>query len=73
MKAEQYKEVKDQIAGWPVKIISYKVGSAYHVSIHNQEPGAWICKKEAATLEAAEKEARERAAELLGRTRRIPA
>jgi len=73
MKAEQYKEVKDQIAGWPVKIISYKAGSTYYVSIHNQEPGAWICKKEGTTLEAAETEARAQAAEMLGRTRRIPA
>lgn len=73
MKAEEYREVKDQIAGWSVKIVSYKVGALYHVSIHNQEPGAWICKKEGATLEAAEKAARAQAAEMLGRTRRIPA
>ena len=70
MKAEQYKEVKDRIAGWPVKVVSYKAGSTYHVTIHNQEPGAWICKQEGATLEEAERKARARAEELLARTRR---
>ena len=73
MRAEEYNERKEQIAGWPVKIVSYKVGAAYHVSIHNQEPGAWICKREGTTLEEAEREARARATELLGRTRRISA
>lgn len=70
MRAEQYREVKDQIAGWPVKVVSYKAGGTHHVTIHNQEPGAWICKKEGPTLEAAEKEARARAEELLSKTRR---
>lgn len=73
MKAEGYREQKDTIAGWPVKVVSYKAGGAYHVTVHNQEPGAWICKKEGPTLETAEKEARVRAEELLSRTRRIPA
>jgi len=71
MRAEGYQEKKDVIAGWPVKICSYQVGSSYHVSIHNQEPGAWICKQEGATLEEAERKARARAEELLSRTRRV--
>ena len=70
MKAEQYGEVKDQIAGWPVKISSYKLGSTYYVTIDNVSPGAWLCKTEGATLEEAEKAARAKAAEMLGRTRR---
>ena len=71
MKAEGYAEKEEQLAGWPVKIVSYKVGGTYYVTVHNKEPGAWICKKEGPTLEAAEKEARTRAAELLSRTRKI--
>ncbi len=73
MRAEGYKERKEQLAGWPVKIVSYKVGTTYHVSIHNQEPGAWICKREGSTLDGAEKEARARATELLSKTRKISA
>ncbi len=72
MKAEQYKEVKDQIAGWPVKISSYKLGEKFYVTIDNVSPGAWICKTEGATLETAEAEARAKAAEMLGRTRKMP-
>ena len=71
MKAEGYREQKDTLAGWPVKIVSYKLGSIYHVSIHNQEPGAWICKREGATLGEAERQARARATELLSKTRRL--
>ena len=71
MKAEQYKEVKDQIAGWPVKISSYKLGDKFYVTIDNVSPGAWICKTQGATLEEAEKEARTKAAEMLGRTRKM--
>ena len=73
MRAEGYKERKEHLAGWPVKIVSYKIGATYHVSIQNQEPGAWVCKREGITLEEAEREARARATELLGRTRRISA
>ncbi len=72
MKAEQYKEVKDQIAGWPVKISSYKLGSKFYVTIDNVSPGAWICKTEGATLEEAETQARAKAAEMLSRTRKMP-
>ena len=71
MKAEQYQEVKDQIAGWPVRISSYKLGDKFHVTVDNVSPGAWICKTEGATLEAAEKEARAKAAEMLGRTKKM--
>ena len=71
MKAEQYKEVKDTIAGWPVRITSYKLGNKYHVTVDNVSPGAWLCKNEGATLEEAEKAARAKAEEMLGRTRRM--
>ena len=70
MKAEGYKERKEQLAGWPVKIISYKLGPTYYVSIHNEEPGAWITKQEGPTLEEAESKACRRASEFLAKTRR---
>lgn len=71
MKAEQYRETRDELAGWPVKIASYKLGSTYHVTIDNVSPGAWIAKAEGATLEEAEKKARADAAERLAKTRRV--
>ena len=71
MKSEQYQEVKETIAGWPVKITSYKLGDKFYVTVDNVSPGAWICKTQGSTLEAAEKEARTKAAEMLGRTRKM--
>ena len=70
MKAENYTERREQLAGWPVKIVSYKLGLTYHVTIHNEEPGAWITKQEGSTLEEAESKARLRASEFLAKTRR---
>ena len=69
MKAEQFQERKETIAGWPARIISYKLGSTYYVSIHNEQPGAWVSKAEGSTLQEAEARAREQAAERLGKTR----
>ena len=71
MRAEQYKEVRDELAGWPVKIASYKLGNVYHVTIDNVSPGAWIAKAEGATLQEAEAKARADAAERLAKTRRV--
>ncbi len=72
MKAEQYKEQKEQLSGWPVKVVSYKLGETYHVSINNEEPGAWIVKGEGATLADAEAKARKEAAELLAKVKKSP-
>jgi dsRNA-specific ribonuclease len=71
MKAEQFTEKKEQLAGWPVRILSYKVGEKYHVTVHNEQPGAWVAKAEGATLQEAEQKAREAAGERLARTRRV--
>jgi len=70
VKAEQYQERKEQLAGWPVKIVSYKLGTTYYVSIHNEEPGAWIVKGEGATLAEAEATPRKQAAEALAKIKK---
>ncbi len=72
MKAEEYLERKEQLSGWPVKIVSYRMGTAYYVSIQNEEPGAWITKGEGATLAEAEAKARKEAAELLAKVKKSP-
>ncbi len=72
MKAEEYRECKEQLAGWPVKVISYKLGTTYYVSIHNEEPGAWIVKGEGETLADAEVKARIEATEALAKIKRNP-
>ncbi len=72
MKAEEYQERKEQLAGWPVRIISYRLGGTYFVSINNEEPGAWIVKGEALTLAEAESKARKEATEALEKVKRSP-
>ncbi|MBI3318751.1 MAG: hypothetical protein HYZ90_06415 [Candidatus Omnitrophica bacterium] len=72
MKAEEYQERKEELSGWPVKIVSYRLGSTYYVSIHNVEPGAWIVKEQGPTLAEAEAKARQIAAERLAKTRKNP-
>ena len=72
MKVEEYKESSDSLAGWQVKIISYKLGSTYYVSINNVEPGAWIVKGSGFSLDVAQAQAREQATEYLSKTRRNP-
>jgi hypothetical protein len=72
MKAEGYSERKDCLAGWPVRIVSYRLGNRYHVSIHNEEPGAWIARAFGSTLVEAESKARKEAEEALAKVRRHP-
>jgi hypothetical protein len=72
VRAEEYTERKDQLAGWPVRIVLYRLGGRYHVSIHNEEPGAWIVKAEAGTLSEAEAKARRQAEEALAKVRKVP-
>ena len=72
MKTEEYKERKEQLSGWPVRIISYKLGTTYYVSINNEEPGAWIVKGEGPSLQDAETKARKEAAEALAKIKKNP-
>ena len=71
MKAEQYQERQEQLSGWPVKIVSYKLGGRYYVTVHNVQPGAWIAKAEGAILQEAEQKACAEAASRLSKTRRV--
>ena len=73
MKAEEYKETKETLAGWPVRVVSYRLGSTYHVSISNEEPGARIVRGAGPNLAEVEAKARKDAAEALAKMRRHPA
>jgi hypothetical protein len=73
MRAEEYSTRTLELEGWKVRLSSYKIGSVYHCIADNVDPGAWIARAQGATREEAESLASERARELLGRTRRMPA
>ena len=70
MNAEEYRERKIELAGWPVNIASYRLGAEWHAKADNVSPGASLARTVGATREEAEDKAVNRAEELLGRTRR---
>ena len=70
MKAEEFQEKQLDIAGWPVNLTTYRIGTEWHAKADNVSPGAALCRATGATREAAEQAALKRAEELLGRTRR---
>ena len=73
MKAEDYTERKDQIDGWPVNIVTYRIGDKYYCTIDNVDPGARFARAEGATREEVERVALEKAQRYLKQTRKFPA
>ena len=53
-KPEDYSEKKMELGGWPVNIVSFRLGDTYRTTIDNTDPGAWVVKAEGATKEEAE-------------------
>ena len=71
MKAEDYKTQTDEIAGWKVNVVTYRIGGTCYCQIDNVSPGARIARAEAPTREEAERSAREDATRRLERQRRM--
>ena len=69
MRAEDYQRRREELAGWPVGIVSYRLGERFICEIDNVSPGARIARSEGATREEAEQAARTAASRRLGRTR----
>jgi hypothetical protein len=72
MKAEEYRERKVEVAGWPVNVASYRLDHEWHAKADNVSPGAALARTTGATREEAEQKALQRAEDLLSRTRRQP-
>jgi len=64
-KPEEYSERTMTLAGWPVTIVTYRLGSVYHTTIDNTDPGAWVVKAEGPTKAEAESKALKEAEALL--------
>ena len=69
-KPEEYSERKTALAGWPVTIITYKLGTTYHTTIDNTDPGAWVVKAEGANRQDAESKAMKEAEALLEKVKK---
>jgi hypothetical protein len=72
MKAEEFTERRQEIDGWPVRIITYRIGLRHYCTIDNVDPGARFARAEGSTLQEAESQALEKAQRYLKQTRRFP-
>ncbi len=70
MKPEQYMERQVEVAGWPLRLTSYRLGKEFRCKADNVSPGAWLARSSAPTREEAEAKALELAKVLLLRTHR---
>ena len=73
MTPECYREENFELAGWPVHLVSYKLGEEWICKIDNVSPGAQVARAKGATKEEAESACREKAERRLAATRRVPA
>ncbi len=64
-KVEEYSQYKKELAGWPVNVVTYRLGTVFHTSVENTDPGAWVVKAEGPTKQAAEAKALKDAEALL--------
>jgi hypothetical protein len=72
MRAEDYQRRRQELAGWPVGIVSYKLNDRFICEIDNVSPGARVARAEGATREEAERAAIATAERRLGRTQVHP-
>ncbi|MBI3324320.1 MAG: hypothetical protein HYZ92_03475 [Candidatus Omnitrophica bacterium] len=71
-KVEEYSERQTQLSGWPVSIVTYRLGTTYYTTVQNQDPGAWVVKAQAATKQEAEAQALKDAEALLAKVKKSP-
>ena len=72
MKAEDYTERNEEIGGWKVHIVTYRIGGRYYCTIDNVDPGARFARAEGDAREDVERAALEKARKYLAQTRRFP-
>ena len=70
MKPEEYTERKEELAGWAVNVVTYRLGSTYYTTIENNDPGAWVVKAQGATKHEAESKALKEAEALLEKVKK---
>ena len=64
-KAEEYSERQAVLAGWPITITTYRLGTTYYTTIDNKDPGAWVIKAQGVTKQETETKALKDAQALL--------
>jgi hypothetical protein len=72
MKPEDQRARQQELAGWTVRIETYRLGDVYHCTIANVDPGARIARAQGSSGQEAEERAIEKASRYLSQTRRFP-
>jgi hypothetical protein len=72
MNPEDYRERCLELAGWPVRAVSYRLGESWFCKVDNVSPGAQISRSISSTRAEAEDIAIHRAEKRLAATRRVP-
>ncbi len=72
LKSEDFRETQQELDGWAINIVSYRVGEKFYCTIDNVSPGARVARAEGLTREEAETTALEKAKRYLKQTRRFP-
>ena len=72
LRATEYEERVDELAGWRGRIVTYRLGDSYQYEIDNVSPGALLTRGDGATRDEAETSAIETARGMLARTRTFP-
>jgi hypothetical protein len=69
MRTEEYQRREEKLAGWPVGIVSYRLGDTWYCEIDNVSPGARIVRAKGPTRADAERDAKATATRRLARTK----
>ncbi len=72
MHPHNYARRRDELAGWRVEIVSYKLGKRYRCAVDNVSPGARLARGDGITREEAETQALNKARNMLAKTRVLP-
>ncbi len=70
MKPEEYAERHMELSGWPVHVVTYRLGKLYYCKVDNVSPGAQVARASAESREEAEQQALHKAGERLAATRK---
>lgn len=69
MRAEDYQRRRQELAGWPVVVVSYRLGDRFICEVDNVSPGSTLARSEGGSREEAERVALDDAGRRLARTR----
>ena len=71
IRAEEYEEEMIELAGWPARISTYRIGERWSAKVDNVSPGAIVARGEGLSRASAKDDALARARKRFELTRRV--